>query len=412
MTGSRPAARRLSAAWVIPMDGPPIRRGAVLIGADGRFAAVGTDAEVPAPAAITAEDFPSAAILPGLVNTHTHLELTGLARDTEPEFAAWVRRIRQVKATRTPADFLAAARRGLADCFAAGVTTIADTGDSGAVIEALAEAGGSGIAYHEVFGPHPDQLDESFAGFRARITELRRFESSRVRLGASPHAPYSVSGPLYRAVSQWARHEHLPVAVHVSESADESRLLADGTGAFADAWAQRGIPRPRGGSTPLEWLDEHGVLGRGTLCIHAVRASASDISLMKHAGCSVAHCPLSNRAHGHGEAPLAAFLAAGLTVGVGTDSAVSVGKLDLLAEVRAARALASLDAGRALRLCTIDAARALGLDSEVGSIQAGKWGDVAVFEVGRAADPLEAVLASGADAVLATCLAGHTVYCR
>ena len=94
--------------------------------------------------------------------------------------ATWIRRVREIKAARAPEAFLAAARRGLADCWAAGVTTVADTGDSGAVIEALAEAGGSGIAYQEVFGPHPDQRDASLPGLQEAVERLGRYAGGRV----------------------------------------------------------------------------------------------------------------------------------------------------------------------------------------------------------------------------------------
>ena len=138
-------ARRLAARWVIPVEGPPIERGAVLIGLDGRVREVGPDAAVSRPADIPAEDFDDAVILPGLINTHTHLELTGFeGRISEPEFPAWIRRLRELKTTRSPGEYVEAARRGLRDCYAAGVTTIADTGDTGAAIQALGEADGSG----------------------------------------------------------------------------------------------------------------------------------------------------------------------------------------------------------------------------------------------------------------------------
>ena len=128
---------------------------------------------------------------------------------------------------------------------------------------------------------------------------------------------------------------------------------------------------------------------------------------------AIAHCPLSNRAHGHGDAPLARLLAAGLRVGLGTDSVLSVGTLDLLADARAARALAGLDAATALSLCTRDAARALGLGSETGSLVAGYWGDCVVIRApaglaGASAE--EQVLASGPREVLATFVGGRDVY--
>ena len=408
-------ARRLSARWVVPVEGTPVQRGALLTGTDGRIVAVGPEAAVPRPADVPTEDFGDAVLFPGLINTHTHLELTGLVGEPPAsEFAVWIRRLREAKAARPPEAFLAAARRGLTDCWAAGVTTVADTGDSGAVVRALADAGGSGIAYEEVFGPHPDQCGESLRGLQGRVEALGRFAAGRVRLGVSPHAPYTVSGPLYAATAGYARSAGLPLAVHLAESPAETALLAGGEGPFAEVWRTRGIPLPAPpGRTPVAWLDEHGVLGERTLCIHVVHASAADVRRLARAGAAVAHCPLSNRAHGHGAAPLAALLDASLRVGLGTDSTLSVGTLDLLAEARAARALAGLDGARALSLCTLEGARALGLDGETGSLAAGKWGDCAVIRAPRgaaAAPPEVQVLASGPQDVLATFVGGRDVY--
>jgi cytosine/adenosine deaminase-related metal-dependent hydrolase len=409
--------RHLTAGWILPMDGPPIRHGSVLIGSDGRIEAVGRQVRVPQPADIEYSLWPGAVIIPGLVNTHTHLELTGFTGlAEEADFPAWIRRIRALKAERTPAGFLAAARAGLAECFAAGVTTVADTGDSGAVIEAMAEAGGSGIAYHEVFGPHPDQLPESLAGLRQRVSELRRFAVGRVRLGVSPHAPYTVSGELYRAVAEFAERERLPMAVHLAESEAESELMGAASGPFAEAWKLRGIPLPAlPGRTPVEWLEAHGVLGERTLAIHVVRADAGDIARLRQSRTSVAHCPLSNRRHAHGDAPLGALLEAGLRVGVGTDSVASVGRLDLLAEARTARALAGLSAEAALALATREGARALGLQDEVGTLRAGLWGDLAVVRIAStdvAEEALEATLASAPADIEETAIGGRVVYRR
>ena len=388
--------------------------GAVLVDEQGRITAVGADSQVPRPRGIAEDSFPGAVLLPGLINTHTHLELTGLESAVDrADFAAWIRRVRELKAERAPADFAAAARRGIAECWASGVTTVADTGDSGAVVEALAECGASGVAYVEVFGPHPDQVGESLADLKQRVAALRRHTGDRVRIGVSPHAPYSVSGPLYRAVSDWARDEGLPIAVHVAESDAECALLAGGTGAFADMWSRRGIPAPApAGDTPLAWLARHGVLGPDTLCIHVVKADDRDIALLVDTGASVAHCPLSNSAHRHGDAPIERFLAAGIRVGCGTDSVLSVGGLDLLAEVRAARRLAGLSARQALGLCTLGAAGAIGMSHEIGSLTAGKWGDVAVIEAAADDDPMEAVLASKPADVVATYVSGRQVHRR
>jgi 5-methylthioadenosine/S-adenosylhomocysteine deaminase len=402
------------------MDAAPIPDAAVLVDAAGRVAAVGPDSQVPAPGGVERIELGRAVLLPGLINTHTHLELTGF-EDAAPEtgFPEWIRRIRALKAARSPDEYLAAARRGIADCWAAGVTTIAETGDSGAVFAALVEMDASGIVYQEVFGPHPDQLDESLSGLRTRLDAMRSSATGRARLGVSPHAPYTVSGPLYRAVAALAREEGLPIAVHLAESQAETDLVTGGTGAFAAAWRARGIPLPgevggRAFRSPVAYLDALGVLGPGTLCIHAVRVDAEDIACLAGHGVAVAHCPLSNRRHRHGDAPLAALHRAGIRIGAGTDSVASIGRLDLLAEVRAARLLGGLSASEGLGLVTDGAARALGLETETGTITPGKWADLVAIEVGTGGrdTPEEAILrASPRDTVL-TLSGGRVVYRR
>jgi 5-methylthioadenosine/S-adenosylhomocysteine deaminase len=397
---------------VLPVDLPLIEHGALLIGANGRIEAVGPDAHVPRPPHLPAVEFTDAALLPGLINTHTHLELTGFeGQVSEREFPAWITRLRQIKNTRTPTEYLAAARRGLQDCYASGVTTVADTGDSGAVIQTLAEAEGSGIAYQEVFGPDPAQLEEALSGLQSRVAQRSRWATGRVRIGASPHAPYSVSGPLFRAVTAWARTEGLPVAVHVAESSAETQFVQAGAGPFAQAWLERGFPLPASkGRTPIEWLDQHSVLTERTLCIHAVQVTSEDVERLAQSGAAVAHCPRSNLVHGHGTAPLEAFLARGVRVGLGTDSVVSVGRLDLLAEARFVQRRAALTADRALELCTLQAARALGLD-EIGSLRPGNWADCTVIRLPPGeGTPSERLLASSPADVLWTCVAGREVY--
>lgn len=407
---------RLRADWLLPITAPPIPDGAVLVAAGGRVAAAGPDAQVPRPPGVPGLRLRGAALLPGLVNAHTHLELTGLAgRAEEEDFVAWIGTIRRLKAGRGPGEYLEAARAGIRQGWAGGVTTVADTGDSGAALRALAELGASGVAYHEVFGPDPAQADGSLAGLRAAVEALGPVQTARARLGVSPHAPYSVSGALYAAVARLAAERGLPLAVHVAESAAESALLADGSGGFAAAWERRGIVPPAAGVTPVAWLERHGVLGPRTLCIHAVRVDGRDVGRLRAAGAAVAHCPLSNRRHGHGAAPLGALLAAGLRVGVGTDSEASVGPPDLLAEARAARAIAGLDPRAALALATAGAAAAIGLAGEVGELAPGAWADAVAVALPAGTDEggvEEAVLASGAAEVLGTWVGGRPVFRR
>ena len=368
---------RIRAGSVHPVTAPPITDGAVLVADDGRIAAVAAHAQVPDPAGARRVEFPGAVLVPGLVNAHTHLELTHLAgRNPEREFSRWIRTIRSLKDATTPEEFDHAAEQGVRDCWTAGVTCVADTGSTGAPLRALARLGARGIYYQEVFGPDPADRAASLAELQAALVRLAPVATSRARLGVSPHAPYTVSEPLYRAVAELARREALPLAVHLAESREETALVRDGAGSFAEALRARGIAVVARHCSPVQYLLQLGVLASGNcLVIHCVQVDERDVQTLKESGAGLAACPRSNRAHGHGTAPLAAFRAAGIPVGLGTDSVVSAGDVNLWAEAREA----GLDGENALRMLTIDGARALGLESEIGSLEVGKQADLAVF---------------------------------
>ena len=213
------------------------------------------------------------------------------------------------------------------------------------------------------------------AELETAVRPLRRLAASQLVLGVSPHAPYTVSGPLYEAVADFGRREHLPIALHVAESKEETALVRDGQGPFAEALRARGIAVEARHLSPVQYLVKLGVIERGTLCIHCVGVDAADVQVLRQAGASVAHCPRSNAAHRHGVMPLRLLREAGVPIGLGTDSVVSVGVLDLWAEADAA----GLRGEAALCALTIDGARALGWDSEIGSLEVGKAADLAVF---------------------------------
>jgi aminodeoxyfutalosine deaminase len=337
---------------------------------------VGPDALVPIPGSCETMSFPDALLTPGLINCHTHLELTHLAgANVEADFAAWIRRVRELKEATRREEVDRAAERGLREMWAQGVTTVADTGSTGAAMRALAALDGRGIAYQEVFGPDAGQLETSLEELERALTELQPLTASTRRLGVSPHAPYTVSEPLYRAVALLAREQRLPVALHLAESEAESMFVRHGAGSFAAALRKRGIAVEARGRSPVQFLSDTGHLTPDTLCIHCVQIDAQDIAVIATRGAAVAHCPRSNTAHGHGRAPAAALRAAGVRVGLGTDSVVSVADADLWAEAEAA----GLKGEEALRVLTIEGARALNWDQEIGSLEVGKAADLAVF---------------------------------
>ncbi len=380
----------------------------MLIDDRGRVAEVGPDDSVPHPADAQSAHLADAALIPGFVNTHTHLELTGFAGMNEnDDFWEWIKRIIALKATRNEDDFLAAAQDGIRQCWAAGVTTIADMGNTGSVVAAMHELGASGIAYHEAFDIHVEDPEAVAKRFTGELERLAAHATGRVTLGVSPHAPYTVSPQLYRRVGEIARAHGAPIGVHIAEPQDETALLRDFTGIFANFLRERGVaPLTTEPVSPVAWLDRHGILSPRTLCAHAIHADVADTRLLREHDCAVAHCPRSNRRH-HGEtAPIAMFLDHGLRMGMGTDSEVSVAPLDLLAEARDAALRAGWSAAETLRAVTLDGANALGLASETGSITPGKWADLAAIAVAETDRPEAAVVASGLGDVVGTWVGG------
>jgi cytosine/adenosine deaminase-related metal-dependent hydrolase len=381
------AARvRWHARWVVPVAAPPIADGTVITEGD-RIVWVGPRAT--APQGGRDEELGKSFLTPGLVNAHTHLDLTmlrGLLEDLP--FFEWVRTLtRGCREALEGTDLLDAAMLGIAEGLASGVTTYGDTAPSDAPFEAMLRLGVRGVAYREVFGPDPKECDASLATLRDQLAAMRPRATRLVRVGVSPHAPYSVSDELFAAVARLAVEEMIPVAVHIAESADEQALVTQGQGRYADFLRSRDIPVVPRGEHPMQVLERAGLLRANTLLIHCVRVEGPTVRELAVAGCGVAHCPASNARFGHGIAPLHEMLRAGVRVGLGSDSMASNNRMDLLEEARLAShaqrirhaSADAVSAKAAFRLATLGGAEALRCDDEVGSLEVGKQADLAVF---------------------------------
>ncbi len=395
-----PVSRTLyTADWVLPIATAPIRDGAVLVDA-GRIAYVGAASAVTyEPGSVRTVALGHAALLPGLVNAHSHLELTALRGFLEGlDFRDWLRTLTLIRRDlMTDAVLLDASRAGIREALRNGITCLADTTDSAAPLAAMREYGVRGIGYVEVFGPDPRQCAEAIAQLRTRVHEARAHDTSRVRVGVSPHAPYTVSSALFRATAELARADALPIAVHIAESPGELLFVRDGAGPFADRLRARGIDVAPQARSPIALLDDAGVLAARPLLIHVIQADDHDFARIADAGASIVHCPISNAKLGHGIAPLDRMLAHGIATGLGTDSVASNDRMDLLGEARQATLLQSLRLGvpdaltahAALALATRGGAEALGLSARIGTLEVGKDADLAAFPLDHAdAQPL------------------------
>jgi 5-methylthioadenosine/S-adenosylhomocysteine deaminase len=383
---------------VLPVDGPPLR-GARVAWDDGQILQVGPGRGE--------RHLDGAAIVPGLVNAHSHLEYAAYAGFGDGlAFGPWLALHVERKARLALEEMEAVARLGVAECLAAGITTVGDASYSGAAATACAELGLRAIVYLEVFGPGTEQMTSRFAANRDRIEDAL---SDRVRLGISPHTPYTAPLELWYEAAALG----LPLATHFGESEAEVE------------WTRSGRSPIDGiASTSIRELAAAGLLSERLAAAHCVHLDAEELELLALHDVAVVHCPRSNSLLGCGIAPLAELRAAGLRVGLGTDSPASTPSFDLFEELRAAVYLArarerradALTAEDALRLATIDGARALGLDAEIGTLTPGKRADITVVSlVGSPYDPVEdpvaAVVFGGSTArVLETIIDGKSRY--
>ena len=363
------------ADWVVPVEGEPVPGGGVAV-EEGRIVAVGPAEELEG----ERRSFPDAVIVPGLVNAHSHLEYAVYAGFGDGfSFPPWIALHVTRKRRLLDGDAVAIARLGAAECLRTGITTLADASFTGAAAPACAELGVRAIVHLEVFGDDPGAALERFDALRETVAGSL---SDRVRLGISPHAPYSTSADVYAACAGLG----LPLATHLAESEAEHEWLLHGTGAMAEA---EGIPIAPSRRTGVRLLAEHGVLTSSVLAAHCVHVDAEEVALLAEHDVAVAHCPRSNAILGCGAAPLTELLAAGVRVGLGTDSPASTPSFDLFEELRtavyAARAREAradaLGAGEALELATLGSARALGLDGEIGSLTPWKRADLTVLSL-------------------------------
>lgn len=420
------------ARWVLPLSSPPISDGAIVIAGD-RIVAVGPNPLLRAQnpqASVT--DLGDSAIIPGLVNAHSHLELTamrGFLENEHSDFFAWLKKLTRARLDRMTVDDLStSATWGACEAVRAGVTCVADASDSALQsMNALREVGLRGIVYQESFGPDPRLASENFEKLNAKIAGLRERETDLVRCGVSPHAPYSVCAPQLGMISRFALDEKLPLMMHAAETEMEVALLRDGTGAFADGLRSRGIEWRAPGVSTIQYLLDRGVLETNALLAHCIHVDDADLDTIRKTETRVAHCPKSNAKLGNGVAPFMKMLEHGIAVGLGSDSVASNNTCDLLEEARFALLLArsqsvktsgsgSLSCADLLHAATLGGARALGLDGQIGELKEGLQADFAVVSLDGAhqipsydaADTL--IFASSGRDVTLTVVAGRELY--
>lgn len=399
-TDLREAEKVIRADWVAPMDGPLIRDGAVAF-RGGTILGVGAASDLLLRFS-NAETFhrPGNLLLPGLVNAHTHLELSEFSSGKPPaDFVDWVVRLVPRGPLNLRAIHESVARSvplGVRQCLRFGVTCVGDISRHCTITRPLLTNGPLRVvSYGEIqaMAQRRGLLEE-----RLSIATDAAYASSHLRIGLSPHAPYSVEAPGYERCLRIAGRAALPLATHLAETAGEAPFLADHTGRFRELWDGLGawdddVPTYPGG--PIRFAESLGLLHyRRTLLAHVNYCDDAELDLLARGTASVAYCPRTHAYFGHPPHRWREMLARGINVAVGTDSCASSPDLNLVEELRLLRKIApAFPAEELWKLATTRAARALDEHGSRGSLRAGAAADFVVFPA-EGNDPLQNVLDS------------------
>jgi cytosine/adenosine deaminase-related metal-dependent hydrolase len=346
----------------------------------------------------TAHDLGEGLLLPGFVNAHAHLELSGMRLPSAP-FAQWIGSILKARREFEPGDYARGVEAGEARLLETGCTCVGDISSTASA--ALAARRLRSVVYREVL----DAWDTGRTS-QSMLSVEEPLPAGGLRSeGISPHAPYTTSSQLLAAVARSIQKRPMPVAIHWAESRAEMEWLASGEGDFAPFFP----PSPR--ISGLDLLEQAGLLGPGTSLIHGNLPAPQDPARLAQAGVVLVHCPGTHLFFKRPEFTWRSYAKAGVPIALGSDSRASNADLDMRREMALARAgNAALSPLAVFAMATQVGANALGLGADVGSIEPGKAADLA-FHAGLGLDPQQALeeLTSGGGRVQALYIAGRSI---
>lgn len=388
--------------WLLPIDHRPLEGGWIEI-VDRRIVRLG-QGQPPAPA----EDLGDVAILPGLVNAHTHLELSWMAGLVPPaasmdDWISTLMRVRRAGASGGAQAEGRAAHEAAARMHATGTVLVGDISNALSSVGALAHAGLGGVVFHELLGFGTTDAAPCVSQAMARAAEAERAVADvriPIRVTLAAHAPYSVSPALFREIA--ARVDDRPLTVHLGESPEEIeflrtgrgpiRRMLDDLGVYDNAWTP-----PRVG--PVDYLASVGYLRAGLLAAHGVHLTDDELDRLASVGATIVTCPRSNLWVGAGMPRLSHFYASGVQVAVGTDSLASTPTLSVFDELAEMRRIApDVAAASLLESATRVGAEALGFGRSHGTIAPHKAAALIAVDVPSSVTDVEEYLVSGVPA--------------
>ena len=362
---------RYRAAWILPITEPPIKNGWVDV-KDGVVAAVGTGHSDERLSSVTVLE--SCVVMPGLINAHTHLELSGFHGCVErsDSMPSWASTVMSLTANNDPDQN--AIDSAISFAHQSGTALVGDISNTLASVDALRRSPLDGVVFNELLG---FDNREPTGLLNRSLASIKNYQGHKPRVSLAAHAPYSVSAALFKALREAAdAHALGPLSVHVAESEAELEFLRTGTGPWRDIlelrgrWVSDWKPPAEG---PIDYLDRLGWVQSDTLMVHGVHLTDHELERLAAAGTTLVSCPRSNIRTGAGQAPLDRFYSSGVRVALGTDSLASVDDLNMFTELQEARRLApDVSASSLIKSATLHGARALGFADHFGAIEAGR----------------------------------------
>lgn len=337
---------------------------------DGRIVAIGAGLPIEAERVLDATD---AAVMPGFVNAHMHETLDRGVFEDLP-FVEWLEEYALPKDMAYEARHMrAAALLNQAEMIAGGTTAFIDIFRFPHEVAAVAEASGLRATISPQIIDRPAGAGESVESAVGFVEHWCQRLPDRIRPWFGPHSLYSVEPDSFRCLRDLSGVYGVGIHTHLAESRAEASMIAAASG----------------GLGPTRWLDELIGLGPDVVAAHCIEVTPDDIELLAERRVGIAHCPTSNAKLGNGIAPVPELVAAGAVVGLGTDSNMTNNDLDMFEEMRLAALVQKqrladpsvMPSAEVLRLATMGSARVLGLADEIGSIEIGKWADLAVVDL-------------------------------
>jgi aminodeoxyfutalosine deaminase len=376
---------------VVTMDGAPIENGAVAIEGD-RIADVGSFAEVKARNGGEVVDLGEQALLPGLINAHSHLDYTCLRGKIprQKSFPDWIRTINAEKAKLSPQNYLASIKEGFTEAREFGTTTIANLTAFPELISQIQASIRTWWFAELIDVRSPERANEIVD---MAVKSLKSAENR----GLAPHAPFTASGNLYRRCDEVARQENILLTTHLAESREEMQMFSDLGGPLADFLSSIGRDNSDlDGATPLKHAAEFCQFDARWLLVHLNEVLKSDLELLLRSKTKphIVHCPCSHEFFGHSPFKFGEFRPLGFNICLGTDSLASNKSLSLFAEMRAfQRNEQRILPREILEMVTVNPALALQQSDRLGRIRPGFQADLISLPCATSTSVFEEIVA-------------------